>query len=133
MSEGVQTAGSVVSEAGMKFETYAASIGKISEKTRLEGSTIGNAYKTIMARLSRSKTADEDVSDEERSNAAKAYKSVGIELYDQNGKYKDISETLTELAGKWNTLTDAQRAYIAEQSAGEFLTPEHMVTYDTLV
>lgn len=133
MSEGVQTAGSVVSEAGMKFETYAASVGKISEKTRLEGSTIGNAYKTIMARLSRSKSADEDVSEEERSNAAKAYKTIGIELYDQNGNYKDISETLTELASKWNTLTDAQRAYIAEQSAGEFLTPEHMVTYDTLV
>lgn len=133
MSEGVQTAGSVVEEAGMKFETYAASVGKISERTRLEGSTIGNAYKTIMARLSRSKSADEDVTATDRSNAAKAYKTIGIDLYDQNGQYKDINETLTELASKWNTLTDAQRNYISEQSAGEVLTPEHMVTYGTKV
>ena len=133
MSEGVQTAGSVVEEAGMKFETYAASVGKISERTRLEGSTIGNAYKTIMARLSRSKSADEDVTATDRSNAAKAYKTIGIDLYDQNGQYKDINETLDELASKWNSLTDAQRNYISEQSAGEFLTPEHMVTYGTKV
>lgn len=118
MSEGVQTAGSVVEEAGMKFETYAASVGKISERTRLEGSTIGNAYKTIMARLSRSKSADEDVTAADRSNAAKAYKTIGIDLYDQNGQYKDINETLDELASKWNSLTDAQRNYISEQSAG---------------
>lgn len=118
MSEGVQTAGSVVEQAGMTFETYAASVGKISEKTRQEGSVIGNAYKTIMARMSRSKSADEDVSEEDRSNAAKAYKSIGIDLYDQNGQYKDINETLDELASKWNMLTDAQRNYISEQSAG---------------
>ena len=118
MSEGVQTAGSVVEQAGMSFETYAASVGKISEKTRQEGSTIGNAYKTIMARMSRSKSADEDVSEEDRSNAAKAYKSIGIDLYDANGQYKDINETLDELASKWDSLTDAQRNYIAEQSAG---------------
>ena len=37
MSEGVQTAGSVAESAGMKFETFAASVGKISEKTRQEG------------------------------------------------------------------------------------------------
>lgn len=118
MSEAVQNAGSIVESAGMQFETYAASVGKISERTRQDGSVIGNAYKTIMARMSRSKSADEDVTNEDRSNAAKAYKTVGIELYDEKGQYKDINETLDELSSKWNTLTDAQRNYISEQSAG---------------
>lgn len=95
----------------MQFETYAASIGKISEKTRQEGSAIGNAYKTIMARISRSKSADEDVSDEDRSNASKAYSSIGIKLYDDKGEYQDINKTLDELAAKWDTLTDAERKF----------------------
>ena len=118
MAEGVQTAGSVVEAAGMKFETFAASVGKISERTRQEGSSIGNAYKTIMARISRSQSADEDVTDEDRSNASKAFSSVGISLYNSAGEYKDINETLDELVSIWDELTDAQRNYIAEQAAG---------------
>ena len=71
-----------------------------------------------MARISRSKSADEDVSDEDRSTASKAFSSVGISLYNEKGQYKDINDTLDELAAKWDTLTDAQRNYIAEQAAG---------------
>lgn len=118
MSDATQTAGSVANEAGLSFEKYAASVGKISEMTRLEGSTIGNAYKTIMARISRSKSADSDVSDADRSNAAKALASVNISTYDNKGNFKDLEEILDELSGKWNNLTDAQRNYISEQAAG---------------
>ena len=81
-------------------------------------STIGNAYKTILARISRSKSADESVTDADRSNASKAFSSVGISLYNNKGEYKDINETLDELSAKWNNLTDAQRNYISEQAAG---------------
>lgn len=72
-------------------------------------SQVGNAYKTILARISRSKSADEDVSDEDRSTASKAFSSVGISLYNDKGQYKDINDTLDELASKWDSLTDAQR------------------------
>ena len=118
MSDATQTAGSVANEAGLSFEQYAASVGKISEMTRLEGSTIGNAYKTIMARISRSKSADSDVSDADRSNAAKALASVNISTYDNQGNFKDLEEILDELSGKWTKLSDAQKNYIAEQAAG---------------
>ena len=81
-------------------------------------STIGNAYKTIMARISRSKTVDSDVSDADRSNAAKALASVNISTYDNQGNFKDLEEILDELSGKWTKLSDAQRNYISEQAAG---------------
>lgn len=118
MSDGVQTAGSVAAEAGLQFETFAAMVGKTSEVTRQEGSQIGNAMKTIMARISRSKSADEDVTDADRSNASKAYGAIGISLYNNEGEYQDLNVTLDALAEKWGTLTDAERNYIAEQSAG---------------
>ena len=81
-------------------------------------STIGNAYKTILARISRSKSADESVTDADRSNASKAFSSVGISLYNSKGEYKDINETLDELSAKWADLSDAQRNYVSEQAAG---------------
>lgn len=81
-------------------------------------STIGNAYKTILARISRSKSADESVTDADRSNASKAFSSVGISLYNSKGEYKDINDTLDELSAKWADLSDAQRNYVSEQAAG---------------
>lgn len=75
-------------------------------------STIGNAYKTILARISRSKSADESVTDADRSNASKAFSSVGISLYNSKGEYKDINETLDELSSKWNKISAAQRNYM---------------------
>ena len=81
-------------------------------------STIGNAYKTILARTSRSKSADLDVSDEDRSNTSKALSSIGISVYDENGEYQDFSKTLDQLSEKWNTLSKSQQSYVAEQMAG---------------
>ncbi len=118
ISEGVQTAGSVMREAGVDFELYAASLAKVAEKTRLEGSQIGNAMKTIAARISRSKVGDEEATAAERSNTAKAYSSIGINVYNDDGSYRGLANILDELSVKWDTLTDAQKNYIAEQSAG---------------
>lgn len=118
MSEAIQNSGSVASEAGLQFETYAAMVGKVQEKTRQEGSPIGNTLKTTMARISRSQSADPDVTAEDRSKAAAAYKSIGIDLYDKNGQYQDLNKTLDELYAKWGDLSDAEQNYIAEQSGG---------------
>ncbi len=118
IAEGTQNAGSVAKESGMQFEEFAASIAKVSEKTRQDGSVIGNAYKTILARTSRSQSADLDVSDEDRSKASKALSAIGISVYDQNGEYQDFSKTLDQLSGKWNQLSKSQQSYIAEQMAG---------------
>ena len=118
ISEGVQVAGSIMNEAGVEFETYAASLAKIVEKTRTDGSQVGNALKTIASRISRSSSGDEDVSEEDRSKASAAYSSVGISVYNDDGSYRGLSTILDELSAKWDDLTDAQRNYIAEQSAG---------------
>lgn len=118
ISEGVANAGSVAENAGLSFEQFAASVAKVAERTRQEGSQIGNAYKTIMSRVSRSKDADEDTTLEDRSDAAKSLAAIGIQVYDDAGTYQDFSKTLDQLAAKWETLTDAQRANIAESMAG---------------
>lgn len=54
----------------------------------------------------------------EVSDIAKAYKSVGISVYNANGEFQDVDKTLSQLSEKWADLSDAQRSYIAEKSAG---------------
>mgnify|MGYP003300325528 CR=1 FL=1 len=119
MSQALQKSGAVAEEAGMKYETFIATAGKISEITRQSGDMTGNAMKTIIARIGRVTDGDEEaLSASEVSDIAKAYKSVGINVYNANGEFQDIEVTMGSLAEKWDALTDAERSYIAEKSAG---------------
>ena len=115
MSEAVQNVGNYAHEAGLSFEQLSSIIAKTMEKTRQEGSQIGNAIKTIAVRISKAnKLADSDeVNNETLSNASAALHKVGVEVYKVNGEYRQLDTILSELAQVWPTLNDAQRADIS--------------------
>lgn len=116
ISQSIATSGSVVNEAGMSFEKYAALVSTIAETTRQSGSQIGNAFKTIFSRISRSK--DGQTTDAEKSNAEKAFNSVGVSVRGVDGDLRDVSDTLDDLNKVWGTLNKSQKSYVAEQAAG---------------
>ena len=116
ISQSIATSGSVVNEAGMSFEKYAALVSTTAEKTRQSGSVIGNAFKTIFSRISRSK--DGLTTDAEMSDAEAALKSVGVSVRGADGDLRDISDTLDDLNKVWGTLNHSQRSYVAEMAAG---------------
>ena len=116
ISQSIATSGSVVNEAGMSFEKYVALVSTTAEKTRVSGSQIGNAFKTIFSRISRSK--DGLTTDAEMSDAEAALKSVGVSVRGADGDLRDISDTLDNLNEVWGTLNHSQRSYVAEMAAG---------------
>ena len=116
ISQSIATSGSVVNEAGMSFEKYAALVSTTAEKTRQSGSVIGNAFKTIFSRISRSK--DGLTTDAEMSDAEAAFKSVGVSVRGADGDLRDVSDTLDDLNKVWGTLNHSQKSYVAEMSAG---------------
>ena len=116
ISQSIATSGSVVNEAGMSFEKYAALVSTTAEKTRVSGSQIGNAFKTIFSRISRSK--DGLTTDAEMSDAEAALKSVGVSVRGADGDLRDISDTLDDLNKVWGTLNHSQKSYVSEQAAG---------------
>ena len=116
ISKSIATSGSVVNEAGMSFEKYAALVSTTAEKTRVSGSQIGNAFKTIFSRISRSK--DGLTTDAEMSDAEAALKSVGVSVRGADGDLRDISDTLDDLNKVWGTLNHSQKSYVSEQAAG---------------
>ena len=116
ISEAVTASGSVMNEAGLSFEKYGAIVSATAEKTRASGSVLGNAYKTIASRISRSK--DGETSSEEQADAEKAFNSVGISIRDTNGEFRELSETLDDLYSVWGNLNNVERSYIAESAAG---------------
>ena len=116
ISNAVKDSGSLANEAGLSYEKFAGIIGATVEKTRLSGDQIGNAFKTIIARISRANSGDASV--DEISKADKAFQSIGVHVRDSSGQFKDLSTTLDAVASKWGSLTSVQKSYVAEQAAG---------------
>lgn len=116
ITDAVEASGAVAYDAGMSYEQLAAVTAKVAERTREDGSTIGNAIKTIVTRLSKvgkmPAYADE-VSNEELSKASESLNEIGIAVYNADGSFRELDVILTELRGKWDSLTDAQQSNIA--------------------
>ncbi len=132
ISEGIQNTGAMAHEAGFSIEEYAAQVGSLVEKTRRSGSEVANGLKMIYARLGQNREGD--ATEEEISKAETAYKSIGINLRDGTDSFRDLPDVFAELSVQWNKLTDVQKAYIAEVSAGNrnrSLFMAMMNSYDT--
>ena len=113
VTEGVSAVGQTAADAGFTFEQLAAMIGKVSEKTRDSGSEIGNSLKTMLTRISKASSLTDEVDNETISKAAKSLQEVGVEVYEQDGTFRNFLTILSELKEKWNDLSDSQQANIA--------------------
>lgn len=85
----------------------------MAEKTRLEGSSIGNGLKTIFTRLSRVGKLSDEVDNETLSKASESLHQIGVEVYNADGSYRNFKTIMSELAAKWGSLTDAEKANIS--------------------
>ena len=122
LTEGMTVAGSVFAESGESVEVFAALLGTATSATQRSGSEVGRALRTILMNLRqiRGETEDGELIDGESIAAAsKALKDyAGISTM-ENGQLRKASDVLTELAEKWDTLTDTQKAAISEAVAGK--------------
>lgn len=116
ISDAVQASGQVAYDAGMSYEQLAAITAKVSERTREDGSSIGNALKTIITRTTKvgkmPQYADE-VDNATLSNASASLHAIGVDIYNPDGSDRGIITVMSELKDKWDDLTDAQQAKIA--------------------
>lgn len=69
----------------------------ITEATRESGNVVGNSLKSILARITTN------------SSATNALEAIGISLEKASGESKNAEELISELAGQWDNLSDAQR------------------------
>ena len=122
MTEGMTVAGSVFAESGESVETFAALLGTATANTQRSGSEVARGLRTILMNLRqiRGETEDGELIDGESiANAAKALKDyAGISTM-ENGQLRKASDVLADLAGKWDTLNETQRAAISEAVAGK--------------
>ena len=109
---------STANNMGVTVDQLTAQIATIVATTRVAPETVGNALKTIYARINDIK-AGTDEAEISLGQYTKRMRSLGINVLDSNGRLRDTGDTMTEIGEKWSTMTREQQIYLAQTMAGQ--------------
>lgn len=105
--------------AGIDIDHMMGFIAKGIETTREAPENIGTAFKTIFSRMRELKDIGKTMEDGMDVNRVEtALRSVGVELRDSNGQFRDLQDVINETGAAWDGLTRNQQAYVATALAG---------------
>ena len=110
---------SIANTTGVDMEQLTAMISTVISVTRDSPETVGTAFKTIFARMD---DLVEDGTDEfgvTLGRVSSHLAAMGIEILDEDGKLRDLGDTLTETGEKWSSYSREQQVAIAEQMGGK--------------
>lgn len=103
---------------GVPVDSLNAQIATIVATTRQAPETVGNALKTIYARINDIKTGSDDA-EVSLGNYTKQMAALGVSVLDSNGNLRDTGDVIEEIGGKWQTLSREQQIYLARTMAGQ--------------
>ena len=124
MAEALTKTASIAHSAGMSFETTSVLLAKMIETTRESPENLGTALKTVIGRFAEMKKATSDLVKTEDGEVISvnrvdtALKSVGIQLKNSSGEFRNLDDVFLELSQRWDTLDVMSQRYIATQAAG---------------
>jgi TP901 family phage tail tape measure protein len=123
LSQAMSATSNIAHSAGMSFENTTAMLATMIEATQEAPKNLGTALKTVIARFTELKenvagTADSEFEDLDYNKVDKALKSVGVQLKDTNGQFRNLDDVFFELGKKWNSLDRNAQRYVATIAAG---------------
>lgn len=133
----MQYVASQSSSAGISFDKMIGLIAVGSETTRLSAETIGNTWKSVLARMEQVKAgAKIDEEGEAINNVEKVLNKFGIQLRSSNSEFRNMEDVLDEVGNKWSTFDSVAQAQIATAIAGTHRINTFVATmenYDTVL
>lgn len=118
IAEGLSKFASVADTIGLSYDYATSILASLVSNTRQSAEVIGTSLKTILARLQSvniGETLDDGVT---LSKYTKALDAIGVSVLDLNGELRNADDILNDTAAKWNELTKAQQAGVAQTVAG---------------
>ena len=118
IAAGLEKFASVAETIGLSYNYSTAALATIVANTRQSADTVGTGLRTIFSRLqglSLGETLDDGT---DLNKYSKALKTVGVDILDASGNMKNMDTILTDLAGKWDSLSKAQQTALAQTVGG---------------
>lgn len=121
----------VAREAGLDLDQTAAALTTMIDVSQQDASSVGNAFRTILARYGNVKATaftslvgdSEDIDDANKSinDTEKVLGAIGIKIRSSSSDMRDFDDVMDELADKWVTLTDVEKNAVSTALAGKFM------------
>ena len=118
----------VAREAGLDLDQTAAALTTMIDVSQQDASSVGNAFRTILARYGNVKATaftslvgdSEDVDETNSSinDTEKVLGAIGIKIRSSSSDMRDFDDVMDELADKWVTLTDVEKNAVSTALAG---------------
>lgn len=118
LTTALQYSAAIANQTGVSLEQLVSYVATVSSTTRLNAESIGQGMKTMLTRMQdiRRNKIDEDGLG--INNVEISLKKANVALRESDGSFRDFGDVLEELATKWETLNDVERAYISKSVAG---------------
>ena len=119
LSTGMSKVASAANAMGVDVDQLNGMLSTIISVTRQAPETAGTALKTIFARIEDLKINGSDEDGVKLGEVSSTLDEVGVHIMDAQGNMRDLGEVIEEVAGKWDTWTNAQQNAIAQAMAGK--------------
>ena len=118
IAEGLEKFAAVADTVGLSYEYATAALATVTATTRQSADVVGNAFKTLFARLEGLKLGDTLDDGTDLNKYSKALDAVGVSIKNTDGDLKEMDQILDELGAKWQTLSNSQQVALAQTVAG---------------
>ena len=118
LATGMSKVAATANNMGVNIDQLTAQLATIIATTRQAPETVGNALKTIYARINDIKAGTDDA-EISLGNYTKKMASLGINVLDSNNELRATGEVMEEIGAKWDTMTREQQVYLAQTMAGQ--------------
>lgn len=118
ISEGINKFAATAKTVGLSYEYATAALATVTARTRESADVVGNAFKTLFARiqgLNQGDTLDDGTTLNKYSTALD---KVGVSIKDASGGLKQMDQILDDLGPKWQTMEQDQKMALAQTVAG---------------
>lgn len=115
-----QKVASTANSLGVSHEQLTAQIGTIVSVTRQAPESVGNAMRTLYARLADLKMGETLEDGVDLGTFSGQLKKVGIDVLDAEGNLRNLGDVLEELQGIWGTLSNGQQIALGTTLAGKY-------------
>lgn len=115
-----QKVASTASTLGVSHEQLTAQIGTIVSVTRQAPESVGNAMRTLYARLADLQMGETLEDGTTLGDLSGTLADIGINVTDAEGNLRSLGDVLEELQGKWGDLTNAQQIALGTKLAGKY-------------
>ena len=115
-----QKVASTANTLGVSHEQLTAQIGTIVSVTRQAPESVGNAMRTLYARIADLQMGETLEDGTTLGNLSGTLADIGINVTDAEGNLRNLGDVLEELQGKWGDLSNAQQIALGTKLAGKY-------------